>query len=70
MALWGHTDFNQFPYHIDYINELWSAGIIGFVITCPSPNKKIENLSYNDIMDLFDTIYDTDISFAFQGFDI
>jgi len=69
IALWGHNDFSAFPYHIDYINEVWSAGVIGFSIMHPSPNSAIENLSYDDIMDLFDTIYDTDISFAFQGFD-
>lgn len=69
IALWGHTDFSQFPYHIDYINEVWAAGVIGFLIMHPSPNSVIENVSYEDIMDLFDTMYDTDISFAFQGFD-
>jgi dihydroorotase/allantoinase len=69
MALWGHTDFARFPYHIDYINELWSEGMIGFAIMHPSPNSAIDDMSYNDIMDLFDTIYDSDISFAFQGFD-
>jgi dihydroorotase-like cyclic amidohydrolase len=69
IALWGHTDFSQSPYHIDYINELWSHGLIGFLIMHPSPNPKIDDVSYNDIMDLFDKIYDSDISFAFQGFD-
>lgn len=68
-ALWGHNDFSQFPYHIDYINEVWAAGLVGFIIMHPSPNDKVEDMSYADIMNLFDTIYDTDISFAFQGFD-
>jgi dihydroorotase-like cyclic amidohydrolase len=69
IALWGHTDFSQFPYHIDYINEVWAAGVIGFLIMHPSPNSIIENVTYDDVMDLFDTVYDTDISFAFQGYD-
>ncbi len=69
IALWGHNDFSQFPYHIDYINEIWAAGLVGFIMMHPSPNDKIENMTYADIMDLFDTIYDTDISFAFQGYD-
>ncbi|MFO7659444.1 MAG: amidohydrolase family protein [Candidatus Cloacimonadaceae bacterium] len=69
MALWGHCDFSKFPYHLDYMNEVWSGGVVGFVIMHPSPTKKIENMAYKDIMDLFDTIYDTDISFAYQGYD-
>jgi hypothetical protein len=69
LTLWGHTDFSQSPYHIDYINELWSNGLAGFIIMHPSPNPKIDDVSYNEIMDLFDTIYDSDISFAYQGFD-
>ncbi len=69
IALWGHCDFSEFPYHLNYMHEIWTEGIVGFVILHPSPNSRIENMSYNDIMDLFDTIYDTDVSFAFQGFD-
>lgn len=69
MTLWGHCDFSKFPYHLDYMNEVWSGGVVGFVIMHPSPTKKIENMAYKDIMDLFDTIYDTDISFAYQGYD-
>jgi len=69
MALWGHCDFSGFPFHLDYMNEVWSNGVVGFIIMHPSHSEKIENLAYKDIMDLFDTIYDTDISFAFQGFD-
>jgi allantoinase len=69
MAVWGHCDFSEFPYHLNHMNDAWSAGIVGFSIMHPSPNTRIEDISYEDIMDLFDTIYDTDISFAFQGFD-
>jgi hypothetical protein len=69
IALWGHIDYAQFPYHIDHINEIWSAGAVGLTIMNPSPNSLVETLSYNDVMDLFDAIYDTDIAFAFQGFD-
>jgi len=69
IALWGHCDFSTFPYHLDYMNEVWSGGVVGFIIMHPSPSQKIENLAYKDIMDLFDTIYDTDISFAYQGYD-
>jgi dihydroorotase-like cyclic amidohydrolase len=69
IALWGHTDISQSPYHIDYINELWSNGLSGFIIMHPSPNSKIDDISYNEIMDLFDTIYDSEISFAYQGYD-
>lgn len=69
IALWGNCDFSEYPYHLDNMNEIWDAGVVGFVIMHPSPNAAIENMSYDDIMDLFDTIYDTDISFAFQGFE-
>lgn len=68
-ALWGHCNLSEFPFHLDYMNELWSGGVVGFIIMNPSPSEKIEGLEFKDIMDLFDTIYDTDISFAFQGFD-
>ncbi len=69
MALWGNCDFAEYPYHLDYMNEVWGAGVVGFIIMHPSPNPSVENMSYDDIMDLFDTIYDTDISFAYQGFE-
>lgn len=69
IALWGQCDFSEFPYHLNNMHELWSAGVVGFVIAHPSPNSLIEDMSYEDIMGLFDTIYDTDVSFAFQGFD-
>jgi len=68
MALWGFVDVSTFPYHIDQINSLWHKGIIGLVIMNPSPNPAIESMSYNEMMDLFDEIYDNDISFSFQGY--
>lgn len=70
VALWGHCDFSKYPYHIDFINEIWSEGIVGLILMHPSPGNKIEEMGYNDIMDLFDNIYDSDVSFAFQGYDI
>jgi len=69
IALWGNCDFSEYPYHLDNMNEIWGAGVVGFVIMHPSPNSAIDDMSYDDIMDLFDTIYDTDISFSFQGFE-
>jgi dihydroorotase-like cyclic amidohydrolase len=69
MALWGHCDFSEFPYHVNQMYEIWSAGVIGFLIMHSSPNHKIDDVTYEDIMELFDTIYDSDISFAYQGFD-
>ena len=69
VALWGQCDYADYPYHLNRIYELWSAGVIGFALTHPSSNHLLEDMSYEDIMGLFDTIYDTDISFAFQGFD-
>jgi allantoinase len=69
IALWGNCDFSEFPYHLNSMYELWTAGVVGFIIMHPTPNALIEDMAYDDIMGLFDTIYDTDISFAFQGFD-
>jgi dihydroorotase-like cyclic amidohydrolase len=69
VALWGQCDFSEFPYHLNNMHELWSAGVAGFLITHPSSNTLIEDMSYEDIMGLFDTIYDTDVSFSFQGYD-
>ncbi|MFB3845502.1 MAG: amidohydrolase family protein [Candidatus Cloacimonadaceae bacterium] len=69
LALWGNCDFSKFPYHLDQMNDIWSAGIVGFSLMHPSPNNAVEDLFYEDIMDLFDTIYDADISFSFQGYD-
>jgi len=69
IALWGHCNLNEFPYHIDLINEMWSEGVVGFIVFQPSPNQLINSVSSNEMMDLFDEIYDSDISFAFQGYD-
>jgi len=70
MALWGHVDVTDYPYYAESAQELWSQGASGICIMQPSPNDNIEALSFDEIMDLFMDIYESDTCFAFQGYDL
>ncbi|MDD4309384.1 MAG: amidohydrolase family protein [Candidatus Cloacimonetes bacterium] len=69
MALWGHVDISDYPYHAEAAQELWSKGIVGIALAAPSPNPAISEISFTEIMDLFLDIYESDTAFAFQGYD-
>jgi len=69
MALWGHVDIGEYPYHAEAAQELWGKGVVGIALTAPSPNAAIPEISFTEIMDLFLDIYESDTVFAFQGYD-
>src|SRR5690554_1500789 len=69
MALWAHVDVTDYPYYAESAQELWAQGASGICIMQPTPNEAIAALSFDDIMDLFMDIYESDTCFAFQGFD-
>lgn len=69
MALWGNVDILDYPYHAEAAQELWAKGVVGLSLMSPSPNEKIQELSYTEIMDLLLDIYESDTAFAFQGYD-
>lgn len=69
MALWGHVNIDEYPYHAESAQELWAKGVVGIALTAPAPNKAIPEISFTEIMDLFLDIYESDTAFAFQGFD-
>lgn len=69
MALWGHVDITDYPYHAEAAQELWSKGIVGLALAAPTPNPAISEISFTEIMDLFLDIYESDTAFAFQGYD-
>lgn len=69
MALWGHVSIDEYPYHAESAQELWSKGVVGISLAAPSPNPAIPEISFTEIMDLFLDIYESDTAFGFQGFD-
>jgi len=69
MALWGHVDIGEYPYHAEAAQELWSKGVVGIALAAPAPNDAISEISFTEIMDLFLDIYESDTAFAFQGYD-
>ncbi|MDY0152804.1 MAG: amidohydrolase family protein [Candidatus Cloacimonas sp.] len=69
MALWGHVDITDYPYHAEAAQELWGKGIVGVALAAPTPNPAIAEISFTEIMDLFLDIYESDTAFGFQGFD-
>lgn len=69
MALWGNVDILDYPYHAEAAQELWTKGVVGIALMAPSPNAKIQELSFTEMMDLFMDIYESDTEFAFQGYD-
>jgi len=69
LALWGHVDIGEYPYHAEAAQELWAKGVIGIALAAPSPNPAIPEISFTEIMDLFLDIYESDTAFAFQGYD-
>lgn len=69
MALWAHVDVTDYPYYAESAQELWTKGVVGFILMVPSPNDAIADITFTEIMDLFMDIYESDTEFAFQGFD-
>ena len=69
IALWGHVDISEYPYHAESAQELWNKGVVGIALMAPSPNEEIPELSFTEMMDLFLDIYESDTQFAFQGYD-
>ncbi len=70
MAVWGHVDIDDYPYHSEAAQDLWAKGVVGLLLMNPSINPEISDISYTEIMDLFLDIYDSDTSFAYQGYDL
>ncbi len=70
IALWGNVDIDDYPYHSEAAQELWAKGVVGLLLMNPSINDAISDISYTEIMDLFLDIYDSDTSFAYQGYDL
>lgn len=70
IALWGNVDILDYPYHAETAQELWTEGVVGMALMAPSPNAKIKELSFTEMMDLFLDIYESDSEFAFQGYDL
>ncbi|MDZ4121304.1 MAG: amidohydrolase family protein, partial [Candidatus Cloacimonadaceae bacterium] len=64
------VDIDDYPYHSEAAQDLWARGVVGLVLMNPSINPAISDISYTEIMDLFLDIYDSDTSFAYQGFDL
>lgn len=70
MPLWGHVNIDDYPYHAEAAQILWSKGVVGLALMSPSPNPAIADISFTEIMDLFMDIYESDTAFAFQGYDL
>jgi len=70
LALWGHVDIDDYPYHSEAAQDLWAKGVVGLLLMHPSINPKVSDISYTEIMDLFLDIYDSDTAFAIQGYDL
>lgn len=68
-AFWAHVDVTDYPYYAENAQELWAKGVVGISLTKPSPNPNIEDMSFDEIMDLFMDIYESDTTFSFQGWD-
>jgi len=69
VALWGNVDIQDYPYHAEAAQELWTMGVVGIALMSPSPNDDIQELSFTEMMDLFMDIYESDTEFSFQGYD-
>lgn len=69
-GVWGAIRANDYPLYYDQVIKLWAQGVIGFKILTSSFNDEYEALSYQDILDLFSTLADTDIMFGFEAIDI
>lgn len=69
MPFWGNVEIENYPYHAESALELWTRGALGLAIFSPSPNDAITELSFDEIMDLFMDIYESDTAFTFQGWD-
>lgn len=70
MALWAHVDVTDYPYYAESAQELWAKGVAGIALMTPTPNEDITAMDFNEIMDLFMDIYESDTSFSFQGYDV
>ncbi len=68
-AFWAHVDVTDYPYYAESAQELWAKGVVGISLTKPTPNPNIEEMSFDEIMDLFMDIYESDTTFSFQGWD-
>lgn len=69
MPFWGNVEIENYPYHAENALELWTKGSLGLAIFLPSPNEAITELGFDEIMDLFMDIYESDTAFTFQGWD-
>jgi len=70
MALWAHVDVTDYPYYAESAQELWAKGVAGIAVMLPTPNEAIAEMTFDEIMDLFMDIYESDTCFAFQGYDV
>jgi len=68
MALWGNVNIADYPYHAEAAQLLWTKGVVGIALFSPSPNPHLQEMSFDEIMDLFMDIYESDTAFSFEGY--
>ncbi len=68
MALWGNVNIADYPYHAEAAQLLWTKGVVGISLFSPSPNPHLQEMSFDEIMDLFMDIYESDTAFSFEGY--
>lgn len=68
LALWGNVNIADYPYHAEAAQLLWTKGVVGISLFCPSPNPALQEMSFDEIMDLFMDIYESDTAFSFEGY--
>ncbi len=69
-AFWGVIRMNDYPLYTDLAQQLWNEGAVGFRINLFSLNDDVDSLSYQDILDLFSALADTNILFSFDPEDL
>jgi allantoinase len=69
-AFWGVIRMNDYPLYTDLAQQLWNAGTVGFRINLFSLNDDVDSLSYQDILNLFSALADTNILFSFDPEDV
>jgi allantoinase len=69
-AFWGVIRMNDYPLYTDLAQQLWNEGTVGFRINLFSLNDDVDSLSYQDVLNLFSALADTNILFSFDPEDL
>jgi allantoinase len=69
-AFWGVIRMNDYPLYTDLAQQLWNEGTVGFRINLFSLNDEVDSLSYQDVLNLFSALADTNILFSFDPEDV